>query len=187
MLVPTGAGESRQLTHDAVSYGSVRFLPDGKRLLATGIEAGHGRRDYQIDLSNGDSKPITPEGVAGVQLSPDGKTVAVLGPEGNWGIWPLDGGGMRPIPSLDSSYYVSGWSPDGASVYAVSNRTSDRTAKVYRVNAGTGKIEFWKTFGAEASAGINGVGAPIFSSDGTAYVYVYDRVLSNAYVVTGLK
>ena len=65
-LVPTGAGEARPLTHDAISYGTVRFLPDGKRLLASGIEAGHGGRDYLIDLSSGDSKPITPEGIAGV-------------------------------------------------------------------------------------------------------------------------
>jgi hypothetical protein len=37
------------------------------------------------------------------------------------------------------------------------------------------------------AAGINGVGSPRFSSDGTAYAYVYSRTLSNAYVVTGLK
>ena len=52
-LVPTGAGEARQLTHDNISYGAVRYLPDGKQLLAFGIEAGHGVRDYLIDLSNG--------------------------------------------------------------------------------------------------------------------------------------
>jgi len=34
-LVPTGAGESRQLTHDSVSYRSMRFLPDGKHLLSS--------------------------------------------------------------------------------------------------------------------------------------------------------
>ena len=79
-LVPTGAGESRVLTHDTVSYDAARFLPDGKRLLATGIEAGHGRRDYLIDLNNGDSKPMTPEGVAGMHLSPDGSSAAVTGP-----------------------------------------------------------------------------------------------------------
>ncbi len=101
-LVPTGAGESRQLTHDAVSYGGARFLPDGKRLLAAGIEAGHGARDYLIDVSSGDSKPITPEGIAGTQLSPDGSSTAVLGPDGKLGIWPLDGSGLRPIPGLDS-------------------------------------------------------------------------------------
>ncbi|MGB8730226.1 MAG: protein kinase, partial [Candidatus Sulfotelmatobacter sp.] len=47
-LVPTGAGESKTLTHDAVDYGAVRFFPDGRHLLASGIENGHGRRDYLI-------------------------------------------------------------------------------------------------------------------------------------------
>ncbi len=188
-LVPTGAGEARQLTHDAVSYGAVRWLPDGKHLLAAGIEAGHGERDYVIDLSNGDSKPITPEGIAGVRLSPDGKSVAVVGSDGKWGIWPLDGGSgpIRPIPGVDSTYNVSGWSPDGASLYAVSSRADQRTAKVYKVNPATGKMDLWRTFGAEAGAGITGTGAPHFSSDGSAYAYVYVQVLSEAYVVTGLK
>jgi hypothetical protein len=45
----------------------------------------------------------------------------------------------------------------------------------------------WKTFGAEAGAGITETGAPDFSSDGTAYAYIYVRVLSEAYVVTGLR
>jgi len=35
-VVPTGAGETRQLTHDNISYDSVRYLPDGKQLLASG-------------------------------------------------------------------------------------------------------------------------------------------------------
>jgi hypothetical protein len=58
---------------------------------------------------------------------------------------------------------------------------------VYRVNVATGKMDFWRTFGPDVAAGINGVSAPRFSSDGTAYAYVYSRTLSNAYVVTGLK
>jgi len=185
-LVPTGAGESKTLTHDAVDYGTVRFFPDGKHLLASGIENGHGRRNYLIDLSNGDSKPITPEGVAGVNLAPDGRSTAGLGPDGKWGIWPLDGGGVHPIPGLDSKYYIAGWFPDGISVYAASSR-SEKAAKVYRVNTQTGKMDLWKTFGAEAGAGVTATGAPHFSSDGTAYAYVYVRTLSEAYVVIGLK
>jgi eukaryotic-like serine/threonine-protein kinase len=186
MLVPTGAGESKPLTHDSVSYGTVTWLPDGKRLLARGIEAGHARRDYLIDLSNGDSKPITPEGVAGVHVSPDGRSTVVLGPDGNWGIWPLEGNAIQPIPGLDSQYLVIGWSPDGRSLYAVPTRETRIAARVYQVNTVTGKIEPWRTFGAEVS-GATSVRAPHFSRDGTAYAYLYVRVLSEAYVVTGLK
>src|SRR5579863_8172973 len=186
-LVPTGAGESRQLTHDAVSYGGVSWPPDGKQLLAIGIEAGHGVRDYLIDLSGGSSKPITPEGVAGVALSPDGSRAAVLGPDGKWGVWPLQGGGIHLIPGLDSSYYVTGWSPDGGSVYVVSGRAAKKTLNVYQVNLATGKMELWRTLGAEKGAGVTGLGRLHFSSDAKAYAYIYSQVLSQAYVVTGLR
>jgi Tol biopolymer transport system component len=186
-LVPTGAGEARPLTHDAVSYGAVQFLPDGKRLLASGIEAGHGTRDYLIDLSSGDSKPITPEGVADVNLSPDGSRTTVLGPDGEWGIWRLEGDGIQPIPGLDSGYSVAGWSPDGGSVYVGSRVSNQKTAKIYRVNAATGKMELWRTFGEQGAAGVSGIAIPHFSKDGTTYAYIYIRVLSQAYVVTGLR
>jgi eukaryotic-like serine/threonine-protein kinase len=186
-VVPTGAGETRQLTHDNISYDSVRYLPDGKQLLASGIEAGHGARDYLIDLNNGNAKPITPEGIAGTELSPDARKAAVLGPDGKWGIWPLDGGAVRPIPQLDSKYAVTGWTPDGASVYVVSNHLREKTAKVYRVDPGTGKMELWKAFGEDMAVGVTGVGGPHFSSDGSAYAYVYGQALSQAYVVKGLK
>ncbi len=186
-VVPTGAGEARQLTHDSISYDSVRYLPDGKQLLASGIETGHGERDYLIDLSNGNAKPITPEGVAGTALSPDGRRVAVQGPDRTWGIWPLDGGGLRAIPQLDSKYTVTGWTPDGASLYLIPNHLRARTAKVYRVNISTGKMELWKTFGESMPVGVTQVGGPIFSSDGSAYAYVYGQALSQAYVVKGLK
>jgi Tol biopolymer transport system component len=186
-VVPTGAGETRQLTHDNISYDTVRYLPDGKQLLASGIETGHGARDYLIDLNSGNAKPITPEGIAGTELSPDGRNAAVLGPDGKWGIWPLDGGGVRPTPQLDSKYAVTGWTPDGASVYVVSNHLRDRTAKVYRVNVGSGKMELWKTFGEGMTVKVTGVGGPHLSSDGSAYAYVYGQALSQAYVVKGLK
>jgi Tol biopolymer transport system component len=186
-LVPTGAGETRTLTHDAVSYDGVSWLPDGKHLLAAGIETGHGARDYLIDLSSGDSKAITPEGVSGWRLSPDGKSTVVLGAEGKWAVWPLDGSGIRPIPGLDSNYYVSGWSPDGLSLYVASTHAGQKVAKVNKVNVTTGKMEPWRTFGEGAAAGVTGTSAPRFSSDGSAYAYVYVQVLSEGYIMTGLR
>jgi eukaryotic-like serine/threonine-protein kinase len=186
-MVPTGTGGAKQLTHDAISYSSARFLPDGKRLLAAGIETGHGGRDYMIDVSNGDSKPITPEGTAGTMVSPDGRSVVVRGPDGKRGIWPLDGGGFHPIPGFDGNYSIIGWTPDGESVYVAPNRGRAKSAKVSRVNLQTGKMEPWKTFGEETGSGVTAVVAPHLSSDGNAYAYLYVRVLSEAYVVTGLK
>ncbi|MFZ0478011.1 MAG: protein kinase [Terriglobales bacterium] len=186
-MVPTGAGEARQITHDSISYGRVRYFPDGKQLLGSGIEPGHGVRDYLIDLSSGAGKPVTPEGVAGTQLSPDGRSVAVSGPDGKWGVWPLDGSGLRPIPGLDSKYYVVGWTPDGTSVYAAPSALRATAQNIFRVNVTTGKMELWKTLGANIPAGVVFVGGPHFSRDSAAYAYLYFQVLSQAYVVRGLK
>jgi hypothetical protein len=85
---------------------------------------------------------------------------------------------------------VIGWTPDGQSLYVVPYRrgaAAVRTAKVSRLNLQTGKMEPWKIFGEETGAGVTAVAMPHLSSDGTAYAYLYVRVLSEAYVVTGLK
>ena len=186
MLVPTGAGEARTLTHDNISYGQMQFFPDGKQVLAEGIEPGHGARDYLIDINSGNAKPLTPEGVTGTHLSLDGRKVAVVGPDGKWGIWALDGDRMETIPGLENRYYVSGWSPDGKSLdVLLSGRAAP--AKVYRVNVDTGKMELFRTFGADLGAGVRSVATPRFSADGSAYAYIYVQLLSDAYVVRGLK
>jgi WD40 repeat protein len=186
-VVPTGVGVARQLTHDNVSYTWVSYLPDGKRLLASGIEPGHGARDYLIDGSSGEAKPITPEGTSGAGPSPDGKYDVVQGPDGKWGIWPIDGGGgVRLIPGLDAKYNIAAWSPDGASVYVLEIQKVAPVLKVYRVNVATGKMDFWRAIGETVSPGDYAFN-PFFSADGTTYVYGYGQVLSQAYVVKGLK
>ncbi len=185
-IVPTGAGEARELTHDKVSYQAVLWLTSGKELLASGIEPGHGVRDYLIDVSTGNSRAITPEGMSGEQASPSGRSTAVQTADGKWGIWPLDGGGLRLIPGLDTNYRVVGWSPDGGSVLAFPARKREKTANVYRVNTGTGKMELSKTFGAGLPAGAI-IGGSYLSGDGGAYAYVYDQMLSQVYVVRGMK
>jgi hypothetical protein len=156
-------------------------------LLAYGIEAGHGGRDYVVDLGSGESKAITPEGTAGVAISPDGKSVAVRGPDGKRGVWSLEKSEFQPIPGLGSNDYVIGWTQDGGSVYVAPIKLRAKAVQVYRANIQTGKMEPWKSFGAEMGAQGATLVAPHLSSDGSAYAYLYVRTLSEAYVVTGLK
>jgi len=186
-LVPTGAGETRQLTHDDINYRAARYMPDGKHLIAVGVEPGHGVRDYLVDVSSGDSKPITPEGIAGIVVSPDGRSLVVDGPDGNWAVWTLADATTHPIPGLDSRYYVRSWTPDGTALYVASSTDAETVSRVFRVDPVTGKMQYWKTFGEGLPTGSIGAGAPQFSKDGTAYAYTYGQVLSEAYVVRGLK
>jgi len=185
-LVPTGAGEGRTLTHDNISYGVVRYMPDGKHLIATGAEQGKSGRTYLIDTRTGDSKPLTPEGYIGVTVARDGSKVAMRGPDGNWGVWSIADSKFAPIPSFDSRYAVRNWAPGDQELYAVSNRAEDRRSRVFRLDPKTGKLEFWREFGGNM-AGLQSVGAPLFAQNADAYVYTYSQVLSEGFVVTHLQ
>lgn len=50
----------------------------------------------------------------------------------------------------------------------------------------TGKLTYWKTFGA-ALPGVANVSTVLLSADGRAYAYIYSQTLSEAYVIRGLK
>ena len=41
-LLPTGAGEQRPLTNDKINHDEARWFPDGKRIVFSGDEQGHG-------------------------------------------------------------------------------------------------------------------------------------------------
>ena len=66
-------------------------------------------------------------------------------------------------------------------------RLREGAAQVYRVNVTTGKMEFWKTFGANLPAGVASVGGPRFSTRWKRLCLRLRAVLSQAYVVKGLK
>lgn len=186
-LVPTGAGQARQLTHDKIRYIAVKYFPDGQHLLAVGLEPGHGARDYIIDVKSGDSQPLTPEGTVGISLSPDGKVVLVTGPDGSRGLWPIDGSGMRPIPGLQPGFVPLDWTADGGSLYLIERHGNRRLQKVYRMNLATGKMELWKTFGEGISSGVTCAGGGEFAKDNDAYAYIWVQRLSVGYLVRGLK
>jgi Tol biopolymer transport system component len=185
MLVPTGAGQGRPLTHDKIRYTNIRFLPDGKSLIAVGLEPGHGARTYLIDFNSGDSKPLTPEGITGTNVSPDGKVGIVTNPDGSFAFSPLDGSGIRPIPGLQPGFAPVGWTPDGSFLY-VRDRSSGRNhPKFLRVNLATGKMEPWKTLGENLNS--VALGNLTFAKNANAYAYLWVQTLSQAYLVRGLK
>ena len=188
-VVPTGAGEAREINTGNIRFTRIHYMPDGKHLIGVGIEQNHGSRSYLIDLKDGSIKPISPEGIAGTLISPDGRSVIVRGPDGTAGVWPINGGEVRPLPGLNITDYVTGWSQDSSSVYVVhSESQSDRVAKLYKLNLVTGKMEPWKTFGSSlGTTGVQAVADARVSADERAYVYIYVQSLSQGFIVKGLQ
>jgi hypothetical protein len=60
-------------------------------------------------------------------------------------------------------------------------------AMIYRVDLFTGRKEPWRELMPGDRGGTYRLDGIHFSSDGKAYVYTYRRVLSDLYVVEGLK
>ncbi|MGH9521277.1 MAG: protein kinase domain-containing protein [Terriglobales bacterium] len=185
ILQPTGAGEARTLTHDQIDHIAGRFLPDGKRVLFYGREPGRPARLFLLDLDSGATKPITPEGVVGRVLSPDGKYVVVKS-KGGYVKWPVEGGDSIPIAGLALNEVPIGWTDDGRQLYVVVP-TEARPRRVYRFDLATGKQTLWKSLGPTDWTGSGGASSPYISRDGKHYVYSVNRTLADLYVVTGLK
>ncbi len=194
VLLPTGSGERKLLKSEGVriGYGAALWFPDGKRILVAGSEPGHGVRLYVQDLEGGKPRPITPEGVIAnriigrfVSLSPDGKFVAAIGPDPKGALYPVDGGGPRPIPGLEAGEFPLRWSADGRWLYV--RKPDELPARVFLIEVDTGRRMLWKELMPGDSAGVGRIYTILLTPDGKSYAYDYERSLSDLYLAEGLK
>jgi Tol biopolymer transport system component len=185
ILLPTGAGEARPLTHDAIDHLDADWLPDNKHIVFSGTEPGHKPRVYIQGIEDGAPRPIGGEGVTdSIDCSPDGQLVAVK-QEQRVVILPLDGSPPRAVPGLGNDDHVARWSADGKALYVV--RAFDIPAKLYRVDIASGKRDLVKQFTPADPAGVEGIGPIQITPDLRYYSYGFGRYLTDMYVVLNLK
>jgi dipeptidyl aminopeptidase/acylaminoacyl peptidase len=186
-LLPTGAGEGKRLTHDSVNRQWARWFPDGKRLLLSADEPGHGIRLYVQNLDGSEPKPVSTEGVdtSHFAISPDGKMVAMIGPDRKPALLPVDGGELRPISGLDAGEAPIAWAADGRSLFVY--RLGELPTQVNKLDLATGRKQLWKMLVPPDVSGVTDINAILITPDGNNYVYEYGRTLSDLYLVNDLK
>jgi dipeptidyl aminopeptidase/acylaminoacyl peptidase len=186
-LLPTGAGEPKALTNDAINHDTARWLPDGKQFVFAGNEPAHGVRLYLQAVSGGKPQAIAPEGVNGTNfaVSPDGRLVAGIGPDGKGYLYPIHGGEPISISGLLPAEQPIGWTQDSKSLYIY--RLGEVPAKVYRLDPATGQRTAWKELMPADPAGVATIGPILITPDGKTYVYGFHRTLADLYLVEGLK
>jgi eukaryotic-like serine/threonine-protein kinase len=186
-LLPTGAGESKELTHDQINRLWARWFPDGKRVLFAGDEPGKGVRLYVQDLNSGQVKAITGEGVNGslIAISPEGKQVALVGPDQKPAMLTVESGEIHPIAGLHAGEAPIAWTSDGRSLFVY--RLGEVPASVNKLDLATGQRKLWKQLVPPDVSGVTDISSILITSDGNDYVYEYGRTLSDLYLVNDLK
>jgi Tol biopolymer transport system component/predicted Ser/Thr protein kinase len=187
VVLPTRAGEPQVLPGKPMNYIDARWFPDGKHFLFSANEPDHGVRLYVQDRTGGTPVPISPEGTYGLAylISPDGQQVAAVGPDQKGYLYPAAGGDPRPIPSLAAGELPVAWSTDGHSIYVY--RSAELPAKVDLIDLSTGHRTRWKELRPSDPAGVEFLGPILMTADAKTYVYGYRRLLTDLYVVDGLK
>jgi Tol biopolymer transport system component len=187
VLLPTSVGEPRALSREGLDPFNADFFPDGKRILFTATEAGHGTRLYVRDLAGGKPRAITPEGYSLFRgtITPDARSAVVSGPDRRTYLYPLEGGEPTPLTGLGKEDLPVRFSPDGRTLFVQTR--SGIPSRVYRYDVVSGKKELWKELAPADAAGLNSVSRFVVTPDGKTYAYSYVRVLSYLQLVEGMK
>ncbi|MGA2415614.1 MAG: protein kinase [Candidatus Sulfotelmatobacter sp.] len=186
-LLPTGAGEPRDLTKDNVNHSWAHWFPDGKRILFSADEPGKGVRFYIYNLDTGKSQAISQEGVNGTAfaLSPDAQQIAAIGPDEKGYLYPVAGGDPHLIAGLNPGEQPITWAADGRSLYIY--QPGELPARVYRLDMQNGQRTLWKELMPSDPAGVENIGPIYMTPDAKTCVFGYHRMLADLYLVEGLK
>jgi hypothetical protein len=186
VLLPTGPGEPRPIPAPGLTISAATFVPDGGNVVLLGHAPGHAARVYLQEIKTGKVRPISPEGIAGLgRVSPDGRWVGARGPDRHLDLYGLDGTSTRTVPGTDEGDSPATWSSDGRSIFVYRGR--EIPCKGYWVDATTGRRDAWRTIDPDDPAGLSTIQPVYPTPDGKSYVYGFQRILSDLYLVTGLK
>jgi len=187
-LIPIGPGQPRTIalpSLEQIHNGTARFLEDGKRITLNANEPGHGVRCYLVNLDGGKPIPITPEGITGGLVSPDGQYILRANDAGVVAVYPITAGEPRLIPNLEAGFVPLQWTDGNSAVYGY--RRGQLPTDLYKVNIVTGEKTVIQELQPESSVGVVSIAPVVVNRDGSRSAYSYYQVFSVLYLISGLQ
>ncbi len=187
VLLPTGVGEARVLpSHGILSPAHVRFLPDEKTIVFYGHKEGQAPRIFVQGIDGGEPRAIGGKGAGFGMLavSPAGDRVVATGPDRRCWIFPLSGD-ATPFPGVAEGEMGIRWSADGKAVFFHS--LGAVPVPIRKVDALTGRSEVVRTLSPADPSGLQWVSPVAMTADAKRFVFSYQRVTSDLFMVEGLK
>jgi eukaryotic-like serine/threonine-protein kinase len=185
-VLPTGAGETRELRFDGiVQYEWAGYTPDGTRIVFVGGERERNLRVFVGRPEGGPAQPVTPEGLIVTRdlVSPDSRLLVGPCRPLTFCLYPLAGGDPQRIPGHEGFVPVA-WSPDGRSLI-VRPRDARLDIDLSRLEIASGTRTPWRTLTLPERVGLTGAGSVLMSRDGRALAYSFSTRLSELYLVPG--
>jgi hypothetical protein len=192
VLVPTGAGERRELRHPGLPViESAAWFPDGKRIavVTAGEHAQRGLFLWDIEMS-APPRALSPGGdISRPVVSPDGRSVVARLAGTGLVLYPVEGGQGQPVPGGEAGDEPLCWTHDGRKLFVRRTPTwHPNVTRVWidRIDVVAGKREPWKEL-APDPAGVRAIGPIHLTSDGKSYVYSFSATLGDLYLAEGLR
>ncbi len=185
ILYPTGAGDSTSFPRGPVeAYFDAGWLPDGSGIVLVASERGQAQRTYVQDLQGGLPQAVSPEGIGGFRVSPDGKFIAGESRDGRLHLVPLNGDSTRFIAQLERRERVLEWTKDGRSVFV--GVPGPNKMIVSTIDVMSGRRSYWRSFGPPDSTDVQAAIVRL-APGGQSYAYTYWKGSGALYLVEGLK
>ena len=192
--LPTGAGVPRVRQLSFSELATARFLPDGERIVLAAREGKGALRLFvtgfgaepprafgpEISLrgaSSGEPQPLT--------ISPDGRLVAYAEAAGGIAIVPIEGGKVLRIPGVGVNDMPVQWTADGRRLYVFD--PGEVPARLFTVEIQRGERRLVREIEPRDPVGVSGIASIAITRDGQAYAYSYGQVLSDLFLVEGLR
>ena len=167
----------------AHEYGGGAYVVHGQTVFFSNFA------DQRMHRQDPGEKPraITPEGIVlgSFPISPDGKWVIAQTSDGKFFRYPLDGGDPEAVPSLASDDRPVHFGFDARYVYGL--RRGEVPAQIFRLDLATGQKDPVRELLPPDPAGIVEVVSVVLTPDASAYAYSYHRILSDLFLVEGVR
>jgi serine/threonine protein kinase/Tol biopolymer transport system component len=186
LLIPTGAGEIKELKTEGVAHVVPQgFAADSRRVIVTANEPGHQVRVFIFDPDSGKLQPLTSEGVGGF-VTADGKFLLARGDKGLPQILSVEGGSpARELKGWQENDRPIQITADGSAIYVVNY--NGMPAAIYRVAVDNGNRRLVRTLEMHDPAGGFGITRVVTTPDGQFFAYNTLRQLSELYLLQGLN
>jgi eukaryotic-like serine/threonine-protein kinase len=189
VLLPTGAGEPRALPDAGFRYQAAAWFPDGKRIAFAASNSTQGVRLYAQGVDGGAPVPFTKEGIGfstpWLVVSPDGRWAAANGEGLRPFLFPTQGGDPVPLPFLEPGDSPQRFSADGRVLFCM--RSGMTGGQIVRADLEAKTRTLWEAIHPNDIAGVINVRPSDVTPDGSHYVYIYARMLSDLFLAEGLR